>query len=290
MKFYCINKKNAAGKARAYLQAACESLEVDFFEIVSENFDAVDFPKLGVGDMLYRISTDKVSLAVEQYLINGKVATFYDNSYQNGRISRASYLMLRNSGVPTPETIPVPSLNKGVIEKYVRYLGGFPVVIKVVGGSRGTGVIRVDSMAALYSITDYLDAIESKYVLRQFINVNDSGRLIVLGDEVIASVQYRASGHDFRSNSRLSATKVFEKKYPQDVQKYAIIATKSMGLEFGGVDVLIDEDGQPYILEINFPFGFPEAQKVTGIDIAKKMVAHLKEKSIKLLKTERETL
>jgi len=278
------NKKNSIGKARAYLRQAAESLGIDFVEIVSEDFDAIDFPKLGVGDMLYRVSTDRISSAVEQHLINEKVATLYDNSYKSGRISRASYLMFKEGNVPMPKTIAVPSLNKKIIEKYVKYLEGFPIIIKVVGSARGVGVIKVDSMSSLYSITDYLDTIGSKYIFRQFIDVNNSERLVVLGEKVIASIQYKASGYDFRSNSRLSATDVLEKKYSSKVQRDAIFATKLMGLEFGGVDVLIDKAGKHYILEVNFPFGFPEAQKITGVDIAKEMMTYLQNKAIKLMK------
>ena len=283
MKFYCINKKDSLGGARAYLKNACESLGIEFVEIVSEKFDAIDAPMLGAGDMLYRVSTDKISVAIEQHLINEKVATFHNSMYRSNRVSRSSYVVLKDTEIPMPKTISIPSLNKKVIEKYVEYLGGFPIIVKVVGGMRGVGVIKIDSMQALYSITDYLDTIGSKYIFREFIDVNNSERLVVLGDQVIAGIQYKASGHDFRSNSRLSGTGVIEKKYSQEIEQAAIKATKLRGLDFGGVDVLIDKNGRHYILEVNFPFGFPEVQKITGVDIAKEMLTHLQEKANKFL-------
>ena len=261
------------------LEAACKSLSVEFVEIVSEKFDAIDSPKLGAGDMLYRVSTDKISVAIEQFLINEKVATFHNNQYRSSRTSRSSYVVLKDTQIPIPKTISIPSLNKKIIEKYVEYLGGFPIIVKVVGGMRGVGVIKVDSMQALYSITDYLDTIGSKYILREFIDVNNSERLVVLGDKVVAGLQYSAKGHDFRSNSRLSGTGAVEKSYSKEIEEDAVMATKMRGVDFGGVDILIDKKGRHYILEVNFPFGFPEVQNITGIDIAKEMIAYLKEKA-----------
>lgn len=283
MKFYCINKKDSLGKAREYLRNACGSLGIEFVEIVSEKFDAIEASVLSAGDMLYRVSTDKVSVAIEQFLMNENVATFHNGQYFRNRSSRSSYIALKGTEIPMPKTIPIPSLNKRVIEKYVEYLGGFPIIIKVVGGMRGVGVIKIDSMQALYSTTDYLDSIGSKYIFRQFIDVSESERLVVLGEKVIAGVQYSAKGFDFRSNSKLSGTGVREKKYSQQIESDAIEATKMRGLDFGGVDILIDKDGNHYILEVNFPFGFPEVQETTGVDIAKEMVMHLKEKANKIL-------
>ncbi len=281
MRFYCINKRQSLGFAREYLKSACQKLGVEFVEIVSEDFNILEMPLLGKQDMLYRVSTDKTSFAIEQFLLNDNVTTFYINSLEHGK-SRASYLALKGSEISIPKTISVPSLNKKNIEKYVEYLGGFPIILKVVGGMRGVGVIKVDSLPALYSITDYLDTIESKYIFREFIDSSSSARLVVLNGEVIASVEYGSTGNDFRSNSRLSGTSVIEKTYDEKIQKAAIEATRLRGFAFGGVDIMIDKGGKYYVLEVNFPFGFPEVQKITGIDVAEKMICFLMNKSKKL--------
>lgn len=277
MKFYCINKKDSPGLAREFLKKACRNLNVEFVEIVSENFNELEFPQLKKGDMLYRVSTDKNSVAVEQFLLNEHVATFY--SSDTNQKARASYLSLRGSSVAIPKTISVPSLNRKMIETYVDYLGGFPIIVKVVGSTKGVGVIKADSMPSLYSIIDYLDATKNKYILREFIDSASSARLAVLGDQVIASVEYKSRSEDFRSNSKLSSVDVRSKSYSQEIQKAAIEATRLRGLEFGGVDVMIDGDGKYYILEVNSPFGFPEVQKITGIDISEKMVQFLMKKT-----------
>ena len=59
----------------------------------------------------------------------------------------------------------------------------------------------------------------------------------------------------------------------------AVKAVKTLGLETGGVDLLFDTDGKPFLTEVNFPHDFSMTQKITGIDIAQAMVKHLMSKT-----------
>ncbi|HEX6503885.1 MAG TPA: hypothetical protein VF011_11585, partial [Terriglobales bacterium] len=45
--------------------------------------------------------------------------------------------------------------DRDTLRRYVERMGGFPVVVKFPGFSRGVGVIRVDSLASLFSLADY---------------------------------------------------------------------------------------------------------------------------------------
>ena len=53
-----------------------------------------------------------------------------------------------------------------------------------------------------------------------------------------------------------------------------------MGNQFGGVDILIDSNGRPYITEMNFPCNFARAANATNIDIAGLMIDFLISKSL----------
>lgn len=46
-------------------------------------------------------------------------------------------------------------------------------------------------------------------------------------------------------------------------------ALKAVGLEIGGVDILIDENDKRYIIEVNHTAGFVGMEKATGENIAK---------------------
>ena len=60
----------------------------------------------------------------------------------------------------------------------------------------------------------------------------------------------------------------------------AVKAVRSLGYEFGGVDILFEEEtNNPYIAEVNFPCFFPTTQRLTNIDISGKMIDFLINKS-----------
>jgi len=284
MKLYCIDNEKSSGKAVVYLKSACESLGVEFIEITAEKFDATEAPALEPGDALYRISTDKTSREIEKFLTNDSAVTFYDYFIARPDLVRGSYIALKNSAVPMPKTIPVSTANRKILKKYAMALGGFPMIVKVIGGSQGIGVIKVDSAQALYSIVDFLNKSGEKYIFREFIQTNESARLVVVGERVVASINYRATSDDFRSNNRIKKENVENKKYSPEVEQSAIEATKLKGLQFGGVDILFDEAGNHYVLEVNFPFVFHDVQRITEVDVAREMVLHLQRKAEELFK------
>ena len=91
-------------------------------------------------------------------------------------------------------------------------------------------------------------------------------RAIVVGGKVIAA--YRRQGHEgeFRSNLHRGGqgTKV---QLSSAEKKTAIAATKALGLNIAGVDMLRSERG-PLVLEVNSSPGFEGVEKVTGVDVA----------------------
>lgn len=64
-----------------------------------------------------------------------------------------------------------------------------------------------------------------------------------------------------------------------EVEQLAIKSVEVLGLEFGGVDIIMDAQERPYLMEVNFPCYFPRAQLLTGRDIASMMVEFLMKKS-----------
>jgi ribosomal protein S6--L-glutamate ligase len=160
-------------------------------------------------------------------------------------------------------------------------LGDFPVIVKVMGGSHGVGVIRVDSEESLRSLSDYLFATKVTFVVKEYFTVRSSLRLVVVGNTVVDAIQYMVPVGDFRSN--VGEFPVVVKVVPSKVSiSLALRAVASLGLDFGGVDILVT-DKRNYITEVNFPCFFPRCQLLTGTDIAGMMIDFLIEKSKKLL-------
>lgn len=287
MKFYCVVRSAKQSRhTYAFLKHACEARGIEFVTLAADKIDLTNLPKLGAGDMLYRVGIDTKSSQVAAQLLGPKVASFFIDSTKGGFTKTHSWgrtITHKLRGLPIIPTIIDLPKDKETLNNYVKHLGGYPIIVKVEGGSHGVGVIRADSPEALYSLTDYLCTIPNvNAALRQYIDFSAQARLIVLGDQVVGSLDYKRPKNDFRSNAG-TLIKAVPQKFPPEIEAAAVKATHVVGYEFGGVDILIDKDKKTfYIAEVNFPCNFARYQDIAGVDIAGLMVDHLLAKARKL--------
>ncbi|HBE89838.1 MAG: hypothetical protein A3E37_05070 [Candidatus Andersenbacteria bacterium RIFCSPHIGHO2_12_FULL_46_9] len=283
MKFHYISHPRRNPAITASLQKACLSRSIEFIQVNPFHFDFTDFSQIPApGDAIYRslatTAHNGLSRTVERWLIHRQVATLY-SSYERA-LSQwpQSYVIHAKHSLPQPITIWNVPRDRQLIDRYVEFVHGYPVIIKVTGGSHGVGVIKVDSPASLYSLIDYLHGTCTQTIMRQFITARHSARLIVLADQVIAAIEYSTPAHDFRTNIGHNPI-VKAKQFSADINKLAVQAVATMGNLFGGVDILIDAKGQPYITEMNFPCNFARAAAATNIDIASLLVNFLQDEA-----------
>ncbi|MBI5037100.1 MAG: ATP-grasp domain-containing protein [Candidatus Kerfeldbacteria bacterium] len=258
------------------LSAACQQRKISYRELDADRHSTTELPPLAPGTLLYRVATGIRPATMERMLLRSNIVTLYrDPLYL--RNDRYATLTLFHAGIPMPRTIFSPLRQS--IDADVRYLGGYPVIIKIIGGSHGIGVLRADSRESLLSFMDYLDQEEMYYILRSYIHVPNSARLIVLGAQVIDSIEYQVPEGDFRSNVG-EAPKVQPKKFDATLERSAVAAVQALGLEFGGVDILYDTQSH-YVVEVNFPCYFGRAQDATGFNTAGAVIDYLKAKAEK---------
>lgn len=280
MKFFCL-KADRNVITPQLLAESCKQRGIEFVEINPTTFDYTEPSPLSAGDLFYRATdvTTNGALEVENFLLNSKIATFYTEvepyipSPEN-----LDFVILQKNGFPIPLTINHLTNDKQLLKKYADYVGGFPLIIKALGGSHGVGVMKVDSLSSLFSLADHLYNQNNSYILREFISVTSSARLVVLGDQVIDSIEYSAPEGDFRSNEG-KVPNVKPKKFNADIENLAVKAVKSLSLEFGGVDILVDANNKVYITEVNFPCFFARCQMLTKVDISGQMIDYLVNKS-----------
>lgn len=286
MKFYCIVENDSEDSKNRYspIKKSCEERGIEFVKLMPSEYD---YTKNNIerNSLLYRATPGDASRTLERHIMNDGISSFYFNTFYCFREPASSIYYNHKKKLPIIKTVLDFISNKDLLEKYVEYVGGFPVIIKVLNGSHGVGVIKVDSIESLKSLCDFIEKKEiSPVVLRQFIKHKKQGRLIVLGEKVIAShVNYALL--DFRSNVGDNLERVREvMAFPKEIQKIAVEAVKSVGIEFGGVDILFEEEtDEPFIAEVNFPCYFPTTQNLTETDIAGAMVNHLLEKAMSMI-------
>lgn len=281
MKFYCLHEGFYEGVQLRLeqLKAASEKLNIEFIALDSLTIDYTKLPKLNKTDLLYNGA--RGSQTLESILLNDEVSTFYvKNPKLNQTFSTTDWSILHDkANLLSPKTIFHITPDRQLLKNYVVYLGGFPIIIKASGSTRGIGTMKIDSWQNLVSTVDYLITTGDKFILRQFIKAKSGCRLIVLGNEVIAGADFEMNKDDFRNAVDLTQVNYTKRSYAETVNQTAIKATHLANVEFGGVDFLEDENGNFYLLEVNFPTGFSGLIDVCGVDIPLKMIEYLKKKA-----------
>jgi hypothetical protein len=278
MRLYYVND-DVPEVTTEQLRRACGARDVEFVEVYAPAFLFDPASQLVAGDLLYRPAISFASMRVEQFLFAEGVSTFYAHpegvffGYTNAP------LLFQRAGLPIPRRFPLASPNRELIRRHVKALGGLPVVIKL-PGSGGIGTIKVETLPALFSLLDLLFAQKQHPAICAFIDKAVHWRLIVVGDHIAASYRNIPEDDDFRTYA--STDKADFIAPPVAMAVLAIRAVKTLGLEFGGVDILEHPSGRIYLLESNFPCFFGQPQIVAGIDVAGAMLDHLIAKAHRL--------
>ena len=151
---------------------------------------------------------------------------------------------LARAGLPVSKTIlQRPGTD---VELYERELG-FPLVLKVIGGSKGKGVVLVESRDHLEDLLGLAAAggLREDLILQKFV-ANSKGRdlrVMIAGGEVVDCARRQTAEVDgFLANASAGGTMV---NHPMDdeIRDLGNAVAKTLGLFIGGVDLLFDNDG-----------------------------------------------
>jgi ribosomal protein S6--L-glutamate ligase len=217
------------------------------------------------------------SKCVEQLNKNIGIPTTADaTGLLNAQDKIRTIQLLSQNGIKTPRTFAVKSsMNMAFM---VDALGGFPIVAKLIYGSRGVGIfILTDELSG----STALDAFTSQghsLLLQQFIETAKDDkrkhdfRAVVVDGKVVASIKRNSVGGDFRTNASIKED-CEGVELDDDMQVIAIQAAKAVGLDCAGVDLARDcETGEVYVYEVNGNFNFKSTEKFSEKNVAKTIV------------------
>ena len=181
------------------------------------------------------------------------------------------YQTLKESGVKIPRTFIAPKTFEGLNYHDRSFLKevideiGFPMVIKEAYGSFGEQVYLANDEASLNKIIDsigYKDFLLQEYIAS---SKGKDVRINVVGDKAIVSM-LRENDNDFRSNiSSGGHGSIYQPN--KEFIDLDLKATKALGLDFAGVDLMFTENG-PILCEVNSNPQFASTLKATGINLA----------------------
>ena len=153
---------------------------------------------------------------------------------------------------------------------------GYPLVIKEAFGSFGAQVYLVHNREEL--LAKQKEVIYKPHLYQEFIqsSIGRDVRIYVVGDQVVASM-YRHSETDFRAN--ISNGGAMQPYTPNEAFcQMAINATKALGADFTGVDLLFGENEEPILCEVNSNAHIKNIYDCTGIDVAEFIFKHILER------------
>lgn len=182
--------------------------------------------------------------------------------------------------VVTPRTVIAPKTFEGVgynspgfIENATRVLG-LPLIIKEAYGSFGAQVYLAKTLDEAKKIVTSLG--HKDFIMQEFI-AESKGRDVrvnVVGGHVVSAME-RYNENDFRSNISNGGSMRKINLCPE-MEKAAIDAAESIGLDFAGVDVLFGKDG-PIVCEVNSNPHFKSSLECTGVDMSEKIIEYISE-------------
>lgn len=184
-----------------------------------------------------------------------------------------TFIKCSGMGIKMPDTFAGPLVYTSIQEPHLEFLNeiidklGFPMVVKKVYGSLGEGVFLVKDREELISL--YKEICHNPILFQRYVSSSQgrSIRVIVIDGKPFGAF-IRKNGGDFRSN--FGTTAGSEKL--ENSAKYLVFAAKiaeKLEIEYAGIDLLDDDNGDIVMCEINSNAFFEEFEKTTGQNVAK---------------------
>ena len=195
-----------------------------------------------------------------------------------------TYIKLKDYGLTQPKTVLVP--NEDFLETAVENLDTkFPIIMKTLRGSKGVGVLYIESERALTSIVQLMYKTDSNadLLIQEYIKTDFDVRAIVLDGQVIATMQREVVEGDFRSNFS-QGSKVKSYKLTELEVEQVLLAAKALGGILSAVDFIASKKPKknpPYILEVNSSPGTEGIEEANNKNIVKGILEHFKNSNIR---------
>lgn len=235
-------------------------------------FDAV-IPRIGASVTSYGTSVLRQFEVANIYSINESIAI------ARSRDKLRAHQLLARKGVGMP--ITGYANRADATDDLIEFVGGSPLVVKVLSSTQGKGVLLAETNKAAESLINALINLKTEFLVQEFIKdaAGSDIRCFVIGDKVIAAMQRTAKAGEFRSNLHMGGTAKVIKLKPEE-RALAIKAAKVMGLDLAGVDIVRSGHG-PLVLEVNSSPGLEGIEKATGKDIAGAIIEFIETDSAK---------
>lgn len=260
---------------RCYMNITSHNPSIHYNGEAIEGINAV-IPRIGASVSFYGTAVVRQFEMMGVYSLNESVAI------TRSRDKLRAVQLLSRKGIGLPVTGFANSPNDS--EDLLQFVGGAPVVIKLLEGTQGVGVVLAETKKAAESVIEAFSGLKANFMVQEFIKEAGGAdiRCLVIGDKVVAAMKRQGKEGEFRSNLHRGGSASLIKITPEE-RSTAVRSAKAMGLNVAGVDLLRSNHG-PVVMEVNSSPGLEGIETATGKDVAGQIIAFI-EKNAKHGKT-----
>jgi ribosomal protein S6--L-glutamate ligase len=188
-----------------------------------------------------------------------------------------TYLRLQDFGLTQPKTVLIPNEN-GIENSFNSLDTKFPIVMKTLRGSKGVGVLFIESERGLKSLVQLLFK-QDKYsdiLIQEYKKTDFDVRVLVLDGTIIATMKRDVLEGDFRSNYSQGAKVTTYDLTNLEIEQ-CLLAAKAVGGLFTAVDFIPSEkpkNDPPHILEVNSSPGTEGIEEANNKNIVNELLTH----------------
>lgn len=223
------------------------------------------FPYLHHGDRSYfplSIVRQLERLGVRVFNRSATIETVADKLH--------THQVLAENGLPTPTTMLAKfPVDIDLIERTI----GFPVIVKTLLGSNGTGVFLIETPKAFHDLMEMIGELNPsiQLIFQKFVESSKGRdlRLFVVDGEVIAAMERRARDGGFKANFSAGGT-VHQFLPDQRARDMAVKAAEILDIQVAGIDLLFTGDGYTICEANTFP-GFKGLELACNINVPQKI-------------------
>ena len=178
-----------------------------------------------------------------------------------------------------PPALQATPLEEGRLEKEMFFGWEYPVITKHEKGYQGKSVRKFENKKELEKFVNKINEKNlGMFLWQKCLPTRWDIRVVIVGGKAIGGMKRTALGEEFRSNFSLGG-EVEVWNLSDKEKELAEKVAKVCGLDYGGVDIMKDEEGNDYILEVNRQCQFQGFEKATGINVAQRVVEMILEMS-----------
>ena len=180
---------------------------------------------------------------------------------------------LEAAGLTVPATVTCQD-SEAAMDAFGR-LGG-DVVVKPLFGAEGRGICRVSDPDLAFRTFRTLERTGAVLYLQKFIRHSGFDVRILILDGKVMGAMKRFSADDFRTNVSRSA-KTETHHATSNEAKMALSAAETVGARICGVDLIYDDAGRCFVIEVNAVPGWRAFSRTNDIDVAARLIASLED-------------